>query len=74
MSQSRKHSLFEVFVSTLFGYGIALLTQLWVFPLYGIPLHLWANAQIALIFTFISIIRSYIFRRLFNHLTFGRIR
>jgi len=68
MSQSRKHSLIEVSISTLAGYGIALITQTAVFPLFGLQTSFAENAKIALIFTVISIIRSYVFRRIFNWL------
>ena len=66
--QSKKMSLLEVSCSTLVGFIVALLTQLIVFPLYGIEPHLSQDLQIALIFTVVSIIRSYIFRRVFNAL------
>ena len=66
--QSRKHSFFEVCCSTAFGYIIALGTQYLVFPWFEIETSHSDNMTIALIFTLVSIIRSYIFRRLFNSL------
>ena len=68
VGQSKKHSFMEILVSTLVGYFVALLTQYIVFPLYGIQSSHSSNVQIALIFTIISIIRGYIFRRVFNKL------
>lgn len=66
--QSRKASAAEVISSTLFGLLIALLTQRAVFPLFGIHTTLPDDLAIAGIFTIVSIIRSYIWRRLFNTL------
>lgn len=68
MSQSRKHSLVEVMVSTAVGYCVALISQIIIFPMYGLETHFAQDAEIAGIFTVISIIRSYIFRRIFNQL------
>lgn len=66
MSQSRKHSLFESLVNVLIGYGIALAAQLLIFPLFGIYISLQDNIVIGLLFTVVSIVRSYALRRLFN--------
>ena len=64
--QSRKHSLIEVVTSTLVGYVIALCSQMVIYPLYGIEFTFMQNVEIAAIFTVISIIRAYFFRRVFN--------
>ena len=69
MSQPRRHSMIEVTLSTLCGYVIALGTQAVVFPLYGIEIPHSANFEIAAIFTVVSIIRSYFFRRVFNRIS-----
>jgi hypothetical protein len=37
-----------------------------IFPLYGIPVHLGSSIAITLWFTIISVIRSYVLRRIFN--------
>lgn len=66
MSQSRKHSLLEVVCSTFVGYGVALTTQILIFPLYGLETNMAVDMQISMIFTVVSVIRSYIFRRFFN--------
>ena len=68
LSQSRTHSALEVTLSTFIGLVVAVLTQLIVFPLFDIHIDLDTNFLIASIFTVISIIRSYLIRRLFNHL------
>jgi hypothetical protein len=66
MSQSRKHSLIEAIVNVLIGYGVALAAQLVIFPLFGIHVSLQDNIVIGLLFTVVSIARSYCVRRLFN--------
>jgi hypothetical protein len=68
MSQSRKHSMVEVIASTVVGFVVAMAAQIIIFPLYGLETHIGQDFQIAGIFTVISVIRSYIFRRIFNHL------
>ncbi len=66
MTQSRKGSLIEAIINVMIGYGIALLSQLMVFPWYGIHIPLSSNIAIGLWFTAISIARSYCIRRWFN--------
>jgi len=66
MSQSKKHSLIESLVNVLVGYGIALSAQMLIFPLFGIRVSLRDNILIGLLFTVVSIARSYALRRLFN--------
>lgn len=68
--QTRKHSFIESCVNILIGYGIALLSQILIFPLYGINISLDTNIWIGLWFTGISLVRSYVIRRWFN----GRIK
>lgn len=68
MTQTRLQSLVEVIASTTVGYGVAVLTQIAVFPLFAIEVTHTQNAQIALIFTGVSIVRGYAFRRAFNWL------
>lgn len=66
--QSRLQSLFEAGANVLLGYGVALGAQLIVFPLFGIVIPLASNIAIGIIFTFVSLVRSYLLRRLFNWL------
>lgn len=72
MSQSRLESLIEQVVNVGSGYFLALAVQSVVFPLYGFHTEMSSQMQIALIFTFLSIIRGYTFRRIFNHPGFKR--
>jgi hypothetical protein len=64
--QSRLGSLLESIVNILIGYWVAVLSQIYVFPLFGIHLPLSSNLYIGLIFTVVSLVRSYTLRRLFN--------
>lgn len=64
--QSRKHSVIEAIINVMVGYCIALLTQLFVFPLFGIYISLSSNMSIGIVFTIVSLVRSYILRRAFN--------
>ena len=48
------------------GYGVAVLTQVVVFPLFGIRVPLRDNLTIGAVFTVISIVRSYTVRRVFS--------
>ena len=64
--QSKKHSLLESIVNVVIGYGIAILSQIAIFPLFGIHIPLRDNLLIGVIFTIVSIVRSYALRRAFN--------
>jgi hypothetical protein len=66
MKQTKIESLAESIVNILIGYGVALATQLLIFPLYGIDIPISANAAIGLWFTVVSLVRSYVIRRWFN--------
>ena len=64
--QSKRHSFYESLVNIAVGYGIALATQLTVFPALDIEVRLDQNIIIGAIFTVISLIRSYCIRRFWN--------
>lgn len=66
MSQSRKHSAFEAIANVLIGYGVSLVAQIIIFPLFGVRASLAQNIGIGLAFTVVSLVRSYGLRRLFN--------
>ena len=61
-------SLKEAFANLAIGYLIAIAAQMIVFPIYDIEVSLSQNIQIGLIFTVVSIARSYLLRRMFNKL------
>ena len=68
MKQSRLMSLVESLVNVLVGYGVAVITQVLVFPMFGLAVTIAENLLIGLVFTGVSIIRSYALRRSFEAL------
>jgi len=66
MKQSRLMSLVESLANVLVGYGVAVATQMVVFPLFGLAVTVTENLLIGLIFTIVSIVRSYALRRGFE--------
>jgi hypothetical protein len=66
MTQSHAHSLIEAITNVAVGYMLAVVTQILVFPMFGWQPNLKANLSIALAFSFVSLARSYILRRLFD--------
>ena len=50
------------------GYGIAVATQVAVFPLFGLHASLADNLAIGAVFTVVSLARSYVLRRVFNRI------
>lgn len=68
MKQTRWMSLVEAVTNVLVGYGVAVATQWAVFPLFGLHATLQENLVIGLIFTAVSLVRSYVLRRAFEAL------
>ena len=68
MKQSRAMSLVESITNVTVGYGLAIATQMLVFPLFGLPARLGDAFAIGAIFTAVSIARSFALRRLFEHM------
>jgi hypothetical protein len=66
MTQTRLGSLIEAFVNVLIGFGINFTANLIILPLFGYTPSLWDNFQIGLLYTVVSIARSYVIRRWFN--------
>lgn len=64
--QTRRQSMIETAASVAIGYVVALLSQLVIFPLFGIHATLSDNLLIGAWFTVISIVRGYYVRRFFN--------
>lgn len=64
--QSRLESLVEAFVSTFIAYGVSVVAQIYIMPLYGAKLTVSQNIQIVGIFTVISFVRTYWVRRMFE--------
>ncbi len=66
MNQSRAMSLVEVATNVAVGYGLAIATQIVVFPWFAIEIGLTENLSIGLIFVGVSLARGYLLRRLFE--------
>jgi hypothetical protein len=59
-------SFVEALANVTFGYLIALATQVVIFPLLGLHLPLGTNLLIGAVFTIVSIVRSFVLRRMFE--------
>lgn len=68
MSQSRTGSIIETLCNTAIGYAISFVSNLTVLPMFGFHVSLRDNAIIGVIYTVISIVRSYVLRRVFNRI------
>lgn len=66
MSQSRLSSLIEAGINTMIGFGINYLANLVVLPMFGMHVSLGDNFLMGLVYTAISVVRSYAVRRWFN--------
>ena len=64
--QTRTASAVEAVANVLVGYFVALASPLVIFAAYGVHLSLGQNAMIGVWFTLVSLVRSYVLRRLFN--------
>jgi hypothetical protein len=72
--QSPAISMLEAVANVLAGFLIALLGQQLILPLFAIHVGLAAHFGIATLFTLQSLVRSYLLRRLFNHMAWRRQR
>jgi hypothetical protein len=66
MNQSKLGSLIEVCVNIVIGFAINWLANIWILPLYGFNVTGGQAFSMGLIFTVISVVRSYCVRRWFN--------
>lgn len=64
--QTKISSLKESAINIAIGYIVALLSQLTIFPMFGVHLPLHENMLIGVFFTAVSLARSYAIRRWFN--------
>ena len=70
MRQSRLMSFCEAIVNVAVGYGVAVLTQIMIFPMFGLHTTLAQNLKMGAVFTVVSIVRSYVLRRVFEAIRF----
>ena len=68
MSQPRVLSAVEAGANVAVGFLVALTAQLVLFPLVGIAARLDQNLALAATFTGVSLVRSYLLRRLFDRI------
>lgn len=68
MKQSRRMSAIESAANIAVGFGVALATQVAVFPLFGLHASTSEHLAITGIFTAVSFVRSYALRRVFERL------
>jgi hypothetical protein len=61
-------SLIEALSNVAIGYGVAVLTQIAVFPLFDLQASLSDNLLIGALFTLVSVARSYTVRRMFERM------
>ncbi|WP_231848946.1 DUF7220 family protein [Paramagnetospirillum magneticum] len=61
-------SMVEAVANVVIGYAIAVATQVVVFPIFGIHITLADDLAIGLVFLVVSLIRSYLLRRVFERL------
>jgi uncharacterized membrane protein YgaE (UPF0421/DUF939 family) len=64
--QTRKQSLFEAIMNVVVGLGVSMALNFAVFPLFGWHISLSQNLILGMIYTVVSIVRSYCLRRFFN--------
>lgn len=73
MTQTVKGSLVESAANIAVGFGINFLANMLILPLFGFAtLTLTANFEIGMLYTIISLCRSYVLRRWFNGLKFRK--
>ncbi len=66
--QSRLQSLIEAWVNVIIGFGISIVANLVVLPAFGYSVSLADAFGIGIVFTAVSIVRSYLIRRWFNRM------
>ena len=66
MKQSRLMSLVESVANVIVGYGVAVITQILIFPAFGLHATLAANMTLGVLFTLVSLARSFALRRIFE--------
>lgn len=68
MKRSRLMSLIESVADVIVGYGVAVVTQILISPVFRLNTMLSQNLKMGAVFTVVSIARSYVLRREFERL------
>jgi hypothetical protein len=66
--QSRRNSALEAVANVFIGYAVAIAAQMAIFPLFGIRVPPSEHLAIGGLFTVVSLVRSYVLRRVFNRI------
>lgn len=66
MAQTKKASLAEAVTNIVVGYSVNFAANLLVFPIFGWQVSVKQNLQLGVIYTVISLVRSYGLRRYYN--------
>jgi hypothetical protein len=71
MAQTKLGSFIEAWANIVVGFAINFCANMTILPLFGFKVTAGGAFEIGLIFTAISLVRSYVLRRYFNGLKFG---
>ena len=74
MKQSRTMSMVEATANVVVGYVLAIVTQIVVFPWFGIETGLAEHLTIGLAFVGVSLARGYLLRRLFEAIRIRNVK
>ena len=66
MRQTKLGSFYEACINVFIGFGINFTANLLILPLFGFHITLANNFYMGLLYTIISVIRSYVVRRWFD--------
>ena len=64
--QSKRNSAFEAFTNVAIGYIVSVLANVLILPMFGYNVTIGDSFAIGLAFTVVSLMRSYLLRRVFN--------
>jgi hypothetical protein len=66
MRQTKLGSFYEACINVAIGFGINFVANLIILPLFGFDITLTDNLYIGLLYTIVSVARSYVVRRWFD--------
>ena len=66
--QSKRNSAFEAATNVAIGYLVSVLANVLILPMFGYNVTIGDSFAIGLAFTVVSLVRSYVLRRIFNRL------
>jgi len=67
--QSKRNSAFEAIANVAIGYLVSVAANIFVLPAFGYDVTVADSFAIGVAFTIISLLRSYVLRRVFNKIT-----